>query len=430
MPIEVKSGIDAGTFLTAAAAAGQGQTRNQFQMGQLQAEEQRRRLARQQEFTASQAELTRGARIDLQDRAQDIREEDFEFRLTAEQEKQERDFDVAEGRVRTDSTLTEEERAQALHQLEAKRTGIKPVRRRKGPDAAAKFAKNTFTDEAGNIFPIDPVTGVPGKPIFQPPSTIPTVQDRIKAVTAATAAAQTEEGFSQPKFDAAMRRMGFGKEGAVVSDTGGGGKTDLPAGDTRGGVQPVPDGGGAAPEEPTDIGALPGTETRDAAEVEVEEQYERFVKTGKVLTGFWDKLTADQRNEFLAEAEKRKAASPIVETRSGFEEPSPVKILTNEYTDITRGGRRSETGRIKPMAVEDIADLNTANDQLAMYDAAIKALGPEPKGVFSSNTWNDRRRVIADKRGPVAMRWAELRRKADELWARITVLNANARRAG
>jgi len=209
MAIEVKSGVGAAPIVAGGFAAGQGMTRTRAQEGYVNALEKRRRLAEQQEFAFEQAAVGREHDMAMLHERQEIDREDFEFKLTAQQEQQAREFDVAEGRIRTDPALTEEERAEALHQLEAKRAGIQPVRQRKQPTVADQLKKNTVTQPDGSIIQRMPDGS------FKELRKAPDVQ---KAVANAISGSLDVTGKSNPdRFAELMKAQGFTPEGQWIA---------------------------------------------------------------------------------------------------------------------------------------------------------------------------------------------------------------------
>jgi len=200
MAIEVRHDVGAGVALTAAAAGGQGQTRNRLQEAELQAAENRKRLASQQTFAAGESEKARAGQIDAIGARQTAADESYEMRLNAAQERKLRDLDVAEAQARSRLDYTEPEREDLLGQIDAQRLNVKPFRQKKLPTPADRFKKNTYTDPTtGIVYPIDPATGAPGKPIYNPETAkIAKQKTDIEFSKVAVAAASKIKG----KFDA------------------------------------------------------------------------------------------------------------------------------------------------------------------------------------------------------------------------------------
>ena len=146
--------------------------------------------------------------------------DDFVFELTTKQRAELRKLANGLAHAMASDDFSDEEKVELRRQYLAKLAGVKPIEQLRPQTPAEMFKAKTFAHpQTGIIFPLDE-TGTPGRPIYEPPSKLPTFQDRIKAMQAAMAYATNSEtgGIDNDKFQFAMQQMGFGGEGG---DQGG-----------------------------------------------------------------------------------------------------------------------------------------------------------------------------------------------------------------
>jgi len=146
MAIEVKHGVGAGAVAAAGFAAGQGATRNKFQEGQLNAIEQRKRLASQQDFAADQADRGR-------QHQQTIDQENYEWKQDQATEKRNRELDVYRGKIRADKYTTGDEKRRLLRLVDAEEAGLKTApRTRRSKFKKGQGVGDIWESPRGNIF--------------------------------------------------------------------------------------------------------------------------------------------------------------------------------------------------------------------------------------------------------------------------------------
>lgn len=151
---------------------------------------------------------------------QRIEADGLELSLSARQKAELHQLAEAEAQAMQSSDFTDEEKAELRYRFAQKRAGITPVARPKQPTASELFKQRTHVDpRTGAIFPLDE-KGNPGKPIYEPPEKIPTVQDRVKAFETAVSFLSGPDGkgdvnLTDVKFRQAMRFM-LGEAGLGV----------------------------------------------------------------------------------------------------------------------------------------------------------------------------------------------------------------------
>lgn len=186
MGIKVEHAASPGVTIMAGAAAGQAASDKKIAVGAAQAASAKVRQEEaiagrermQESQQAFQAEML-GAKAVLE-------RGEFEYRLTAQQKADQEKYDTALYEIQQSEAFTEDEKEEAERRIMAKKAAIKPLgkRRDKQPTPAELFQKHTYRDaETGAIYPIDPQTGAPGKPIYDPSQMVKQRNDAYKTAT-------------------------------------------------------------------------------------------------------------------------------------------------------------------------------------------------------------------------------------------------------
>lgn len=249
MAINVKHGVAAGPAAAAAFGGAQNRSRQQAALGgaqaasiaDRQADAQKaalERLAAGAEIQAETAETAAAQSADARDLFDYSRtvgrspmgavagvggpggRDDLELSLTTRQRAELDRLADSEAQALASPDYTEDEKRELREKFAQRRAGIAPVARPRAPTPAELFKASTYVDpKTGRVYPIDP-QGKVDRALYEPPERLPTVQDRIKAVQAATALAEDPvTGKVDPaKFAEAMQRMLAGETGAGLEE--------------------------------------------------------------------------------------------------------------------------------------------------------------------------------------------------------------------
>lgn len=332
MPIEVKSGVNAGSVLTAAYAGGQGQARGRLKEQELNAMEQRRRLAKQQTFAAGQAGLDREFRagenvlnrqqqFDMQEERSALERENEQWEYDQGQKRKFAELDAADLRIDEDETLTPADKVEGHRRVQVKRLGVGT--KNQVPSVADLYKQNTFKDPSGNV-----IQRLPDGTLKElTKSAKPTMQDWIKGSAAGNTYAAKPDGTVDPvKHAEYMKLIGLtrptaggvpGAEGSIPGAT---------ADSILGGLGGASGGGVAADfvPAPATPGAPPAAGGVTAAEIEsLYDEYEDDPKEDfQVMTGkgraVWGRMTKEQQIAFNQEGDRRQAApEPTLPKKKG-----------------------------------------------------------------------------------------------------------------
>jgi len=235
MGIDVRHGANPSVVLAAKYGAGQNAARRQAQLAGAQAAERRNAREDEQEFrremTAGGQQFQRemageqfGRRQELMELGQDLRQEDYEFRLTAQQRLDQEKWRNALYWAKTTDELSDEvrqggtsERQEAIRRAEARIAGAEdllPARKEPSKYPKGQGMGESWTTPEGLILTRDAQGNV--KKIGES-RTQPTYQDRIKAWNLALEANQNSE---TGKFDMEAVKALYAQ---IMGSSGGGG---------------------------------------------------------------------------------------------------------------------------------------------------------------------------------------------------------------
>lgn len=230
MAIEVRHGLNPAAAAAASLHGGRGQARGAILRQGLAAQQraadatvaherglERQRLGHDQGLERQQFQF--GLQQQAADAAQLRRRGDLQFSLTTRQRAELDQLADAEARALSSTDFTDDEKRELRRRFATRRAGIQPVERPRELTPAEQFQARTYTDpKSGRVFPLD-ANGIPGRPIYDPPERQPTVQDRVKAVQAATALAQLPDGgIDQGRFQQAMSMILGGSFGGKAAE--------------------------------------------------------------------------------------------------------------------------------------------------------------------------------------------------------------------